>query len=57
MAICPNSPLTPPQGCVYTIDKADRRFKLCLWCGETKYRTDEELLAEAKESIEKSKRS
>ena len=32
--------------CIYVVEDDDRNFKVCVYCGHTKYRTDEELLAD-----------
>jgi hypothetical protein len=42
--VCDKSPLTPKRGHLFNVDRDDKRFKICSWCGKTVYRTDQELL-------------
>lgn len=34
---------------LFVKDRDDIRFKVCIFCGDTAYRTDEDILADAKE--------
>lgn len=39
--------ISPTGEHLYTADEDDRRFKICRWCGNEAWRTDEELMKEA----------
>lgn len=34
----------PRKKHVYVVDKEDKRFKVCGFCGDVKYRTDKEVM-------------
>lgn len=45
--ICPDRPFIDgrrARGHVYVTDQEDKRFKVCGFCGDVKYRTDEEVM-------------
>lgn len=39
--------------CTYIVDEEDRNFKVCIYCGHTAYRTNEELLGDYQTLIER----
>lgn len=42
---------------LWQVDRDDRRFRICAWCKIVKYRTDEELLTEARSVARRNKAS
>lgn len=42
--VCPKSPLQPKGPHLFMVDSDDKHFKICQWCDQTFYRTDDELV-------------